>query len=72
MDRFVARMNIAHFRKRLAEERDSRIRETIRLLMEAEERKLAGLTQGGQALPRRASVLDTTRRIGCYAPEQVG
>ena len=45
--------------------------ETIRLLMEAEERKLAGLTQGG-GLPRRASVLDTTSRIGCHAPEQAG
>ena len=54
MDKFVARMNIAHFRKRLAEERDSRILETIRLL------------------PRRASVLDTTSRIGCHAPEQAG
>ena len=72
MDRTVARMNIGRFRKLLAEERDSRKRETIRLLLEAEERKLAALTQGGQALPRRASVLDTTSRIGCYAPEQVG
>jgi hypothetical protein len=52
MDRTVARMNIGHFRKRLAEERDSRKRETIRLLLEEEEeRKLAGLTQGGQACP---------------------
>jgi hypothetical protein len=51
MDRTVARMNIGHFRKRLAEERDSRKRETIRLLLEGEERKLTGLTQGGQACP---------------------
>jgi hypothetical protein len=51
MDRTVARMNIVHFRKRLAEERDSRIRETIPLLLEEEEWKLAGLTQGGQACP---------------------
>lgn len=49
LDRTVARMNIGHFRKRLAEERDGRKRETIRLLLEEEERKLAGVPQGGQA-----------------------
>ena len=48
MDRTVARMNIGRFRKLLAEERDSRKRETIRLLLEEEERKLAAQTQGHQ------------------------
>jgi len=60
MDRTVARMNIAHFRKCLAEERDRRIRETIRLLLEEEEWKLAGLTQGGQAC--RGGLLSLTPR----------
>jgi hypothetical protein len=49
LDRIVARMNIGHFRKRLAQETDGRKRETIRLLLEEEERKLAGVPQGGQA-----------------------
>ena len=35
MDRTVARMNIGRFRKLLAEERDSRKRETIRLFPRA-------------------------------------
>jgi hypothetical protein len=50
MDRIVARMNIARFRKLLAEERDGRKWQTIRLLLEEEERKLAVQTkvhQGG-------------------------
>jgi hypothetical protein len=47
MDRTVARMNIGRFRKLLAEERDSRKRGTIRLLLE-EEGKLAAQTQGHQ------------------------
>ena len=50
MDRTVARMNIGRFRKLLAEERDSRKRETIRLLLEEEEGKLAAQTQGGGLL----------------------
>ena len=48
MDRTVARMNIGRFRKLLAEERDSPKRETIRLLLEEEQRKLAAQTQGHQ------------------------
>lgn len=41
MDRIIARMNIARFRKLLAEERDGRKWQTIRLLLEEEERKFA-------------------------------
>jgi len=43
MDRFVARLNIEHFRKQLATEQDeTRRRELLRLLAE-EEAKLAAL-----------------------------
>jgi hypothetical protein len=49
LDRIVARMNIGHFHERLAEERDGRKRETILLLLQEEEQKLAGVPQGGQA-----------------------
>ena len=65
MDRTVARMNIGRFRKLLAEERDSRKRETIRLLLEEEERKLAAQTQGHQG--GGPSVLVTKSRIGRHA-----
>ena len=53
MDRIVARMNIARFRKLLAEERDGRKWQTIRLLLEEEERKLAAQTK-------------VTRAVGLY------
>ena len=64
LDRTVARMNIGHFRKRLAEERDGRKRETILLLLEEEERKLAGVPQGGQACHDDPNRLPRTEQAG--------
>ena len=39
----VARLNIEHFRKQLAEETDEGKRQTLRRLLSEEETKLAGL-----------------------------
>jgi hypothetical protein len=44
MDRTVARLNIEHFRKLLAEERDATQRQTLCRLLAEEEAKLASLT----------------------------
>jgi hypothetical protein len=45
MDKFVARANIAHYRKLLAKETDEVKRETLARLLADEEAKLASLTQ---------------------------
>jgi hypothetical protein len=44
MDRTVARLNIEHFRKLLAEEADEGKRKTLLRLLAEEEAKLASLT----------------------------
>ena len=46
MDKTIARLNIEHFRKRLAVERDETTRQTLLRLLAEEEAKLAGSTQG--------------------------
>jgi hypothetical protein len=45
MDKSVARLNIEHFRKRLATETDETVRQTLLRLLAEEEAKLAGSTQ---------------------------
>jgi hypothetical protein len=44
MDETVARLNIAHFRKKLAEETDETRRRTLVRLLAEEEARLAALT----------------------------
>jgi hypothetical protein len=46
MDRTIARLNIEHLRKRLAEEADEARRQTLLGLLAEEEAKLAALTNG--------------------------
>ena len=46
MDKTIARLNIDHFRKRLAVETDEAKRQTLLRLLTEEEAKLAGGTQG--------------------------
>lgn len=48
MDRTVARLNIEHFRKLLAEEMDQSKRETIQRMLAEEEEKLARLTKADE------------------------
>jgi hypothetical protein len=48
MDRFVANLNIAHFRKQLAEETDETKRLMLVRLLAEEEAKLAGLPSASQ------------------------
>lgn len=43
MDKTVAKMNIEHFRKKLAQEDDPAQRQCLRNLLEEEERKLAAI-----------------------------
>jgi hypothetical protein len=45
MDQTIARLNIEHFRKRLAVETDETTRRTLLRLLAEEEAKLAGGTQ---------------------------
>jgi hypothetical protein len=45
MDKTIARLNIAHFRKRLAVETNETTRRTLLRLLAQEEAKLAGDTQ---------------------------
>jgi hypothetical protein len=52
MDMTVARLNIEHYRKLLAQEADETKRQTIRGLLEEEEAKLRAAGQPGQE-PRR-------------------
>ena len=52
MDRFVANLNIVHFRKQLAEETDEAKRLTLLALLAEEEAKLAGLPTA----PKRSDV----------------
>jgi hypothetical protein len=47
MDRQIARLNIEHFRKALADETDEAKRRTLRQLLSEEEAKLATLDQRG-------------------------
>jgi len=47
MDKTVARLNIEHFRRKLAEETDPSKHETLRQLLAQEEAKLKAL--GGEA-----------------------
>ena len=44
MDSTIARLNVEHFRKRLAEESDQATRQTLLRLLAEEEAKLALLT----------------------------
>jgi hypothetical protein len=44
MDRAVARLNIEHFKKKLAEESDEAKRQTLRQLIAEEEAKLQALS----------------------------
>jgi hypothetical protein len=44
MDMFIARLNIEHFRKQLAEETDETKRQLLLRLLAEEEAKFAGLT----------------------------
>jgi hypothetical protein len=46
MDKTIARLNIEHFRKRLAVEADETTRQTLLRLLAEEEAKLAGGRQG--------------------------
>jgi hypothetical protein len=46
MDKTIARLNIEHFRKRLAGETDETTRQTLLRLLAEEEAKLASLTRG--------------------------
>jgi hypothetical protein len=46
MDKTIAKLNIEHFRKRLAVETDEPTRQTLLRLLAEEEAKLASLTQG--------------------------
>jgi len=48
VDKFVARVNIVHFRKQLAEESDEAKRTMLVRLLAEEEAKLAGLATGPQ------------------------
>jgi hypothetical protein len=45
VDKTVARLNIEHFRRKLAEVTDEPTRQTIRRLLAEEEAKLAAMTQ---------------------------
>ncbi len=45
MDRAIARLNIEHYRKKLAEENDEAKRQTLLRLLAEEEAKLAVLTK---------------------------
>ena len=45
MDETVARLNIEHYRKLLAEEKDEAKRRTLHSLLAEEEAKLAALTE---------------------------
>ncbi len=53
MDRTVARLNIEHYRKRLAEETDETRRQTLPRLLAEEEAKLAALMGQPKARKRR-------------------
>jgi TnpA family transposase len=45
MDKFVAKANIEHYRRKLAEETDDTKRQTLARLLAEEETKLASLTR---------------------------
>lgn len=47
MDKHIARLNIEHFRKMLADEADEAKRHTLRRLLGEEEAKLAALDRAG-------------------------
>jgi hypothetical protein len=49
MDRRIAELNIEHLRKKLAEETDPRVRETMQRLLEEERAKLMKLQRLGEA-----------------------
>ncbi len=53
MDRTVARLNIEHYRKLLAQETDETKRQAIRRLLEEEEAKFRAAGAIGQERPRR-------------------
>ena len=59
MDAMIARLNIEHFRKRLASEADAAKRQTLLALLAEEEAKLAALAQA----PRAAARSDATVRL---------
>ena len=46
MDKTIARLNVEHFRKRLATETNETTRQTLLRLLAEEEAKLAGGTEG--------------------------
>lgn len=49
MDRIIAQLNIGHFRKRLAEEKDETTRQTIMRLLAEEEAKLSAMQNAPKA-----------------------
>jgi hypothetical protein len=51
MDKFVARANIEHFRRKLAAETDETKRQALMRLLAEEEAKLASLTNDPQKKP---------------------
>ena len=53
MDKTIAQLNIAHYRKKLATETDQAKRETLRRLLAEEEAKLAALNKSpGEQKPK--------------------
>ena len=53
MDRTVARLNIDHYRRLLAEEKDEAKRKTLQKLLAEEEAKLAGAQGSPKSRPPR-------------------
>lgn len=61
MDEAVARLNIEHFRKRLAEERDESKRTTLRQLLAEEEAKLEAILRRDRGATNDSSRTDPVR-----------
>lgn len=54
MKKFVARLNIEHYRKQLIEEQDEARRQTLRRLLAEEEAKLAAMGEEDMQKRKRA------------------
>ena len=54
MDKTVARLNIEHFRRKLAEETDASKRETLRQLLAEEEAKLKAICAAAEEKKRQS------------------
>ena len=52
MDKTIARLNIEHFQKQLAEETDQAKRQTLRRLLAEEEEKLTHIVKSRQELKK--------------------